>query len=412
VNSRRPAPGPGAAPAPAQAPGPAPVGGGYPAPPSTQPRVEPQWHEPQWQGSPPPSAAAPGNTQPAAPMVLTGFARAKAVLAKYGRMLWWFHSFYALGLGLFIVTFAQKGFAHARFLSISLALAWVVLILFFRLFGSGAKQNVEGRGAKLRFFVMTYVLKNMYQGMLFFLLPFYWRSFTLGSANQWFIVALGLCAGLATLDVVFDRMLMKWKIAASAFYFFTLFACLNLVIPALLPNTRSAISLTMAAAVAALAFWSMHMPVRMLGKPLGVTLLMLWTCGAIAGSYFGRTAVPPVAMQLSHGGVGPTLLADGRLTIEASSLHISLIKELYAVTDVVLPGGKGDRLFHIWRKGGDEVQRSTDVDIHPYGAQGTIRVQSKLAAGSLPADIVGEWTVDVMTEDGQLVGRVPFTVIE
>ncbi|MBC8073230.1 MAG: DUF2914 domain-containing protein [Deltaproteobacteria bacterium] len=370
------------------------------------PPEPPQYPPQQWQPAPP----SPAEPVPEPPP--TGLARAKAVVAKYGRMIWWLHSFYALGLGAFVVRFAQKGFAHARFLTISLALAWVVLILFFRFFGSGASQNVEGRSAKLRFFVMTYVLKNMYQGMLFFLLPFYWRSITLGSPNQWFIVGLGVCAGLATLDVVFDRMLMKWKLTASAFYFFTLFACLNLVIPALLPNTRSAISLTMAAAVSALAFASMHMPARLAGKPSGVVLLVLGTFGAIAGSYYGRAAVPPVAMQLEHGGVGPTLLPDGRLTIEASSLHVSLIRELYAVTDVMLPGGKGDRLFHIWRKGEEEIQRSTNVDIHPYGAQGTVRVQSKLASDKLPADIVGDWTVDVMTEDGQLVGRAPFTVIE
>ncbi len=346
------------------------------------------------------------------PATLTGFARVKAVAAKYGRMLWWFHSFYALGLGAFVVMFAAKGFDHARFLTISLALAWVVLILFFRLFGSGSRQAVEGRGAKLRFFVMTYVLKNMYQGMLFFLLPFYWKSITVGSPNQWFIVGLGLCAALATLDVVFDRMLMKWKIAASAFYFFTLFACLNLVIPALLPNTRSAISLTVAAAVSALAFWTMHVPLKMLGKPLGAGLLVTWTTASMTGAYFGRHAVPPVAMSLDHGGVGPQLLDDGRLAIEASSLHVSLIHDLYAVTYVVLPGGKGDRLFHIWHKDGAEVQRSTDVDIHPYGASGRIRVQSKLAAEKIPAEKAGDWSIDVMTEDGQLVGRVAFTVIE
>lgn len=383
--------------------------------------------------SPPPGppgtpwSPAPGGWQPAAtppaPAIAGGmadephdpprkFSRARNLLRKYGRMLWWAHSLYALGLGLFVVLFAAKGFAHARFLTITLALAWVVLILFFRLFGSGARQQVETKGARLRFFVMTYVLKNMYQGMLFFLLPFYWRSVTLDSPNKWFLVALGICAFLATLDVVFDRMLMRWKFAASTFYFFTLFACLNLVIPALLPNVRAAVSLVVAAAVSALAFWSMHVPVRMLGKPLGVTLLAGWTVAAFAGSYFGRFAVPPVAMSLASGAVGPELLPDGRLAVEARALHVSLVEELYAVTDVMVPGGKGDRLIHVWSQDGTEIQRSTDVDPNPIGDAGTVRLQSKLAAGSLPTHKAGAWTVDVLTEDGQLVGRVPFQVIE
>lgn len=202
---------------------------------------------------------------------LRGFA------AKYGKMLWWAHSLYALGLGISVVIFAREGFAHARWLSITLAAAWVVVILFFRLFGSGQRQPLGTRGEKLRFYVMTYVLKNLYQGMLFFLLPFYWRSATLESPNQWFVLVLALCAFLSTLDVIFDQVLMRWKIGASIFYFVTLFACLNLVIPALLPNTRSLVTLIAAAAIAALGFWAMHVPPRMLGRPTVVVLLVLWT---------------------------------------------------------------------------------------------------------------------------------------
>lgn len=355
----------------------------------------------------------PGPDQTAqAPVVPRKFSRARVLLAKYGRMLWWFHSLYAFGLGIFVVLFAAKGFAHARFLTITLALAWVVVILFFRFFGSGTGQQVEGKGAKLRFFVMTYVLKNMYQGMLFFLLPFYWRAVTFDSPNQWFLAVLGICAFLSTLDVVFDRMLMRWKMAASVFYFLTLFACLNLVIPALLPNSRSAVTLVVAAAVSALAFWTMHVPMKVLGRPIGATLLVTWTLGSLAGAYFGRAAVPPVALHLAAAAVGPKLLDDGRLALEVHSLHSSLVHELYAVTDIVVPGGKGDRLVHEWFKDGELVQRSADVDPHPYGLWDTVRLQSKLAADKIPEAKAGEWQVDVLTEDGQLVGRVAFTVIE
>ncbi len=354
--------------------------------------------------APPPAAAAHG---PAGPL-----ARLRAALAKYGRVLWWGHSFYALGLGIFVVLFAAKGFAHARFLTITLTAVWLILILFFRLFGSGAAQQVEGKGAKVRFFVMTYVLKNMYQGMLFFLLPFYWRSVTFDSPNRWFMLALGLCAALSTLDVVFDRMLMRWKTAASVFYFFTLFACLNLVVPALLPNLRAALTLAIAAAVSALAFWTMHVPLRLLGRPAGATLLVGWTLASLAGAWYGRAVVPPVAMNLRSAAVGPKLLADGRLAIEVSSIHSSLVHELFAVTDVFTPGGKGERLIHEWRHEGALVQRSTDVDPHPEGLWDTVRLRSQIASDALPASTAGAWSVDVLTDDGQLVGRVPFTVID
>ncbi|MCX4239700.1 DUF5924 family protein [Paraliomyxa miuraensis] len=361
-------------------------------------------------GSPSPDAPSGEPSSEAAPEPPKRGIR--AFFVRYGRMLWWFHSFYALGLGIFIIIFAQKGFSHARWLSISLAGAWMLLLLFFRLFGSGKTRALEGRGAKLRFFVMTYVLKNLYQGMLFFLLPFYWRSATLDTPNQWFVVALAACAFLSTLDVVFDQVLMRWKVAASLFYFVTLFACLNLVIPALLPNSRSLVTMTAAAAISAIAFWMMHVPTRWLARPAVVGIFVVWTMGAVIGVYFGRAGVPPVAMYVSHGAVGPSLLPDGRLAIEASKLHQSLIHELHAVTDVVVPGGKGDRLEHVWTHEGQEVSRVTEVDPRAQGPTGTIRLRSQLPQDALPAEPAGAWTVDVVTQDGQLVGRAAFEITQ
>ena len=140
--------------------------------------------------------------------------RLKSFMHKHGRKLWWLHSAYALGLGITVVAFAQKGFDHARWLAVSVGAAWLLVVLFFRLFGSGRQQaNLQTAGAKvrLRFFAMTYALKNLYQGMLFFLLPFYWKSTTFWTSNSWFVVLLGVCALLSTLDIVFDRVVLRFR---------------------------------------------------------------------------------------------------------------------------------------------------------------------------------------------------------
>lgn len=334
----------------------------------------------------------------------------RGLLSKYGRMLWWLHSAYALGLGVSVIVFARKGFAHARWLTISLGLAWILLLVFFRLYGQRRSPAPGARG-KVQYYVMTYVLKNLYQGMLFFLLPFYWRSAVFGTATQWFVVLLGICALLSTLDVVFDQVLMRFKISASLFYFLTLFCCLNLVIPALLPNTRSLLTLVLAAVISALAFWTMHIPVRFLGRPAIVALLVTWTLGSLAGAYFGRAYVPPVAMHVEGGAAGPALLDDGRLSIEATALHQSVVeKDLYVVTTVLVPGGRGDKLVHVWRKDHEVIQRSEDVDVRPDDKAGRVRLRSKLEPDNLPEETAGRWSVDVETTDGQLVGRVRFEV--
>jgi hypothetical protein len=353
------------------------------------------------------------------PYAPTPIDRARAFLKVHGRKLWWLHSAYALGLGIMVVTFAQKGFEHARWLAVTASAAWLLVVLFFRLFGSGRNQSHENAApkVKLRFFAMTYALKNLYQGMLFFLLPFYWKSTTFSSANAWLLILIGACALLSTLDIVFDRIVFKFRALASIFHAVALFGCLALVVPALFPDTRTLTSLVAATAVTVIAFWTIHMDLKMLRDKRWLALFAVTLGGAIAVAYAGRTAIPPVPMYIAHGAVGPIVLEDGRLGMEVHDLHPSVIDKLVAITDIVVPGGKGDRLTHVWRHDGHEVHRATESTTRvPAGReskdQGTIRLRSALTNRQLPARPVGSWAVDVETQDGQLVGRVSFTVAE
>src|SRR5262249_59306882 len=154
-------------------------------------------------------------------------------------------------------------FEHARWLAVSLGLAWMLVVLVFRLFaksGTAGVQAFEARDPKVRvrFYVMTYALKNLYQGMLFFLLPFYWKSTTFDAPDAWFVWLLAFCAIISTLDLVFDRVLLRFRVLASIFHAVTLFGCMNLVVPALFPNTRTLASLLWAAGLSVVSFWTLH----------------------------------------------------------------------------------------------------------------------------------------------------------
>ncbi len=81
---------------------------------------------------------APASTSaPPPPMRLT--TRARRFLREHGRKLWWLHSAYALALGTGVVAFAHKGFDHARWLAVSLGLAWLLVVLVFRLFAPAGR---------------------------------------------------------------------------------------------------------------------------------------------------------------------------------------------------------------------------------------------------------------------------------
>ena len=340
----------------------------------------------------------------------------RAFMTRHGRKLWWLHSAYALGLGITVVAFAQKGFDHARWLAVSLGAAWLLVVLVFRLFGSGRQQEqlhaAAGPKARLRFFAMTYALKNLYQGMLFFLLPFYWKSTTFWTPSSWFVGLLGACALLSTLDIVFDRVVFRFRALGSLFHGVALFGCLNLVVPALFPDTRTLYSLLIATAITVVAFWTIHVSLAMLRDRRWILLFFVSAALAVGGAYEGRTAIPPVPMYLSKGAVGPLVLPDGRLGMVVHELDPSVIDKLIAITDIVVPGGKGDRLVHVWRHDGDEVQRAAESTSRVEGPAGTIRLRSALTGRELPKRLVGNWSVGVETQDNQLVGRVSFVVTE
>ncbi len=358
---------------------------------------------------------APQNVRiaPPVPYAPTPRERVRSFMKKHGRKLWWLHSAYALGLGITVVTFAQKGFDHARWLAVTASAAWLLVVFFFRVFGSGRKQSHEHAAprVKLRFFAMTYALKNLYQGMLFFLLPFYWKSTTFDSANAWFVILLGACALLSTLDIVFDRVVFKFRALASVFHGVALFGCLVLVVPALFPDTRTLTSLVVATAITVVAFWTIHVDVHMLRDKRWLALFAATLGVAIGIAYEGRVALPPVPMYVAHGAVGPIVLPDGRLGMEVRNLDATVVDKLIAITDVVVPGGKGDRLVHVWRHDGYEVHRATeDTTRVPTSQAGGIRLRSQLTDRELPSHLGGSWSVDVETQDGQLVGRVSFAV--
>jgi hypothetical protein len=346
---------------------------------------------------------------PPVPWAPTPIDRARRFFKVHGRKLWWIHSLYAMGLGASVVFFAQRGFEHARWLAVSVSAVWLIGLIFFRVFSSRAGEVDSTRLANpLPFYALTYALKNLYQGMLFFLLPFYFRSTTFLSPNGWFVALLAACAIIATLDILFDRVVFRFRILASIFHAVTLFGCMNLALPALLPNIRTLTALLIAATLTVIGFFSLRVRAETIKDARTIALFVVALLVVVTGAYFGRRAIPPVPMYVAHGAVGPMVQADGRLGMEVTRLHPAVIEQLICVTDVVIPGGTGDHLLHVWRKDGVEIWRGADRAW--FGPHQLVRLRSGLR--NVPKDLTGPWQVDVETEDGQLVGRTTFVVEE
>ncbi len=367
--------------------------------------------------SPDESPSGPAPSQgPAPPARRRGpVARVRAWFKAHHGKLFWLHSAYALSLGIWVSVSASRGLSYARYLVLLLLGAWLLVFVIFRFFGAGREQRLESTGRKLSFVVLNYVLRNAYQAVLFFLLPFYWKSTVLDGPTLGFSVLLTVWAVLATLDVVFDKVLMRWRTVGALFYALILFGAVNLAVPVLLPTGGGLTGQLLAGGLTVLGFWSLHVPFRLLKKPRFAALLVALVAGGVAASYAVRRSIPPVPMYALDGAVGPRLLdgAPPAVSVDIRRAHVSEIPGLYGVSRVFSLGAQPHDLHLVWYHEGVAVTGldGLSTTVTPAGPH-EVRLVSHLPASALPPLPAGRWHLDVETTDGQLVGRTRFELFE
>ncbi|MFT7625182.1 MAG: hypothetical protein ACI9WU_004373 [Myxococcota bacterium] len=329
---------------------------------------------------------------------------------KWERRLWWLHSMWALSFGVFVVVYAADSFERARWLMLTLISAWVAFLGFYRVFGEKPSSPDErGLRSKAGYWALTYLLKNLYQTMLFFVLPFYWKSATLGTVNQWFVLGLAVLALIATLDLVVDNVLMPRKWLASTYFVVILFAAANLALPALLPGLGARWSLLSASVLSVILFLTMHPRLASLNwrRPERVVLAV---GGALIVGMLITPGIPPVPHYLVRGQVGLERL-NNRVGVSIRGIHAGKMDEMYAVTEVLAPGEGEAMLVHVWRRDGAVVWPTEEQEITQQSRDGaTVRSWSNLPPRAIPRPAAGRWSVDVETGDGRLVGRLRFRV--
>ncbi len=320
-------------------------------------------------------------------------------LVRYERVLWTLHSLWALGLGVLVMWLGARNYAWLRVTLFYIAFLWVTSLFVPSLVDA---PNAPARWRGRVRLVITYFHKNFYQQLLFFLLPVYYASATIGSANVLFLFFLAASAVLSTLDIFYDRHLSVRRGLLAVFFAFNLFACINVLLPAVW-SVSHRIALPLSAALAVLAFATIRyrlrdlasFPIRLHVGIAGIAMVLIVA--------FGRPLIPPAPLKV--------LRTDFGAGIDRASLHVvdrmTAVPEdwsgrLYAVTAIYAPTGLRDRLGHRWYQDGRLVYASGSYGLTGGRAEG-FRLWTSGPIGSLrPGSRV---RLDVVTETGQLVGR-------
>ena len=304
------------------------------------------------------------------------------------------------GIASFILVDRQAGLAS--WIAILMLVSWVWLMLentFTQLFAKVFKREIPQP-------LLRYATQMIHQESLFFVLPFFFITTTWNSGQLVFTGLLGAAALVSITDPLYYKWLAPKRWLFLGLHTLTLFAALLTALPIIL-NLTTAESYKLALGTAVLLSipsLAVSLPLKTWRGWLVLPLIVLTLGGT---GWLLRSWVPPATLWMTEVAVTTQLQdrtpGESLKTISASELRS---RGLYAYTSINAPRGLNERIYHVWKHNGKEVDRIA-LDIHGGRKEGYRAWTHKQ---NFPPDSVGRWQVRVLTEDGQMIGVLRFLV--
>jgi hypothetical protein len=295
----------------------------------------------------------------------------------------------------------------AGFAPVSLAIAtvaWIAAILFARIFiGTlpGDASNKPEKRNRLWRFASQAVVMSLYQTVLFFLLPIWFGSAVLSSVNVFFPVFLSAIA----LFACFDDHFTKWVIAypvrrtlASAVLFF------SASVPALSLTQMVPLRLGVGLCAGAAAFIAVCLGlsgIRWIKRTV-LSVFVALACATLF--YLISPLLPPVPVQCVTQ-VAATGIDDERTPVGIANLFPKSVQKIYVYFAVAAPEEFEQKVRFQWYLNGEQSGKPLSSSV----VGGRIRGFRTWTFRNNPQP--GRYQVDLETDEGQLVGRVDFSVI-
>lgn len=308
---------------------------------------------------------------------------------------------FAAGLSSFFLVDRQQWLGAA--LALGLLFAWLLLL----------SESLVGRWLANRGYptlpkgVAAFIAQMIHQETLFFTLPFILITTVWNSGQSVFAVSVMAMAILSIIDPLYYKIAERWRSLYFMFHAMCVFLVVLVTLPIMLHLTTGeslllAIAITMVVALP--SFWHL-LKQRSLGGWLSL-LAMVALLASLA--WFGRAWVPPASLWMTGTALSPALNIQQREPRGSSPLTPQAIKRegLYVYTSIRAPRGLSETISHVWHHNGERLD-VVDLDINGGREQGYRAWSHKL---NFPDDPSGRWRVDIMTDSGQRLGLIRFTV--
>ena len=310
---------------------------------------------------------------------------------------------FASGLASFLLV--ERHAELAQVLASVMLVSWLWLMLENIL----RERIAQWFGFELPPPLLRYATQMIHQESLFFVLPFFFITTTWNSGQALFTGLLGIAALLSIIDPLYYRWLAPKRWLFLAFHSLALFAVLLTALPIIFQLTTPQSYQLALAASAVLSFPSLFAIITVQRWWRGLLLVGL-TLVLAAGGWLARVWVPPATLWLTE--VAVTIQLDNQNRAPGQSLKLISVAQLrseglYAYTAINAPRGLSERIYHVWRHDGREIERIA-LDIHGGRKEGYRAWTHKQ---NFPGEPAGNWQVQVLTEAGQMIGVLRFDVV-
>ncbi|MCH4564909.1 DUF2914 domain-containing protein [Halomonas sp. EGI 63088] len=353
---------------------------------------------------PPPSGSSPAPTSLDSPRLHRLHERIERLIEHIRPWSWlWPPIAFAAGLGSFFLVDRQQWLG--ALLALGMLLAWLLLLsesLIGRLMARRGYPTLP-RG------VTTFIAQMIHQETLFFCLPFLLATTVWASGQALFTLLLLAMAVLSILDPLYYKLADRQRWLYFAFHAQCVFLVVLVTLPTLLHlSTGQSLKL----ALAAMLLFSLPSLLHLFRprRPRG-WLALLALVGMLATlAWAGRVWVPPANLWITATALSPGFDTDAREPRDSLRLTPRALQAsgLYAYTAIRAPRGLREEVFHVWRHEGEAIDRIPLV-IEGGREQGYRAWSHKQ---NFPEHVAGRWRIDVMTDSGQRIGVLRFTVNE